>query len=147
MLRDVLQEDQIKALKSHDSVRLETLRYILAQIKNKEIEKKAPLADEETISTLQKIAKQMEESLEAFKKCKSADFAASNQTQFYILKTYLPAQLSDEEINTEIKKVMEANKAAIEANPKILIGMCMKELRGRADGNRIMRAIQSLQTA
>src|SRR3989344_5213482 len=68
MLRKKIVADQIQSLKNHDQEKLSILRYILAQIKNKEIDKKIELIDEEIITVLRKIAKELNESIEAFKK-------------------------------------------------------------------------------
>ena len=68
MLKEKLQSDQIQALKSGDKDKLSALRYILAQIKNKEIEKMADITDDDVVIVLKKIAKELRESIEAFEK-------------------------------------------------------------------------------
>lgn len=66
MLKQKLQDDQLQALKSGQKEKLSVVRYILAQIKNKEIEKQSELSDEDVVGVLKKIAKELRESVEAF---------------------------------------------------------------------------------
>lgn len=145
MLKAKLQDDQIKALKSQQSDQLEFLRYILAQIKNKEIEKQGELTEEETVTVLQKIAKELQESLEASKTGDRQDLIGKYQKQLDIISSYLPAQLSDEELQKEIETLIEKNKDLYEKNPKAIIGICMKELRSKADPSRIMSLLDKLK--
>lgn len=147
MLRDRLQTDQIAALKSGQKSRLEVLRFILAQIKNKEIEKKENLSDEETIVVLQKFAKELKESIEQFEKGNRTDLVAQNQSQLEIIAEYLPQELGEAELEAKVAQLIADNKAAIEANPKAIIGICMKSLRTQADSGRIMAALNKLQAA
>ena len=91
MLVKKLQNEQIKALKSGDKARLEILRYILAQIHNKEIEKKGNLSDEEVVSVLKKITKELKESIASSQKGQRMDLVNSYQQQLKIVNEFLPA--------------------------------------------------------
>jgi uncharacterized protein YqeY len=144
MLRDQIQADQIAALKSGDKQKLETLRFILAQIKNKEIDKKAPLDDEETVNALRKQIKEINESVEAFTKAGRPETAAEYQAQSDVLSVYLPAEISDEELQEEVKKLIEANQDLYQKNKSAVIGIAMKQLRSKAAPERIMKTLQSL---
>ncbi len=145
MIRQKIQTDQIIALKSGKSDTVTILRYILAQIKNKEIEKKAELNDEETTQILRKIAKELKESIEAFEKGKRADLVAESKKQLDILQPYLPQELSDEDLKKAIQIILDTNKEAIQRNSKVAIGLCMKELRTKADSSRIMTLLKLLK--
>ena len=128
MIKENIIRDQILALKNHDQQRLSILRYILAQIKNKEIDKKpsnaaasrekSDLTEEETISVLRKIAKELHESIEAAKLGKRDDLVLENQKQLEVVTAYLPKELSDEELKKEIEKIIEKNKELYDKNPK-----------------------------
>ncbi len=143
MLVKRLRDDQVKALKGGDKPRLEILRYILAQIHNKEIEKKGLLLDEDTVAVLKKIAKELNESIEAFQKGERPDLALSNQKQLEIVGEYLPKELSDDELKKEVDKLISKNKDLFDKNPKALIGICVKELGSSADPSRIMKILSS----
>jgi len=142
MLRQQLQTDQLSALKSHDKVRLETLRYVISEIKNKEIEKNPPvggeLSDEETLNTLQKVAKRLQEAIVSFNKANRKDLSQEYQNQLDIITSYLPAKLTDEQLKTEIEKLRLENQGIIQKNPKAIIGICMKKLRNMAEPEKII---------
>lgn len=146
MLKQKLQDDQVRALKSGDKNTLSVLRYILAQIQNKKIEKRAELPDDEVIMVLKKIAKELKESVDAFEKGGRKDLVDEYKKQLDILTPYLPKELSDEELLKAIDELIEKNKEIYERNPKAIIGICMKLLRSKADSFRIM-AILSKKTA
>jgi len=146
MLRKKIQDDQLAALKAGNKDRLNILRFILAQVQNKEIEKNPPaggqLTDEETISVLKKIAKELKESIDAFEKGGRDDLVADSKKQLEVVSSYLPPEISDEKLKKEIEKIIAENKQVSEANPKAIIGICMKALKSKADPSRIMKALQ-----
>ncbi len=141
MLIQKLQVDQVQALKSGDKEKLSVLRYILAQIQNKQIDKQAPLGDEDVMMVLKKIAKELKESVEAFEKGGRKDLVSEYKKQLDILTLYLPKELSDEELTKAIDTLIEKNKEIFQKNPKTIIGICMKELRSKADSSRIMKIL------
>lgn len=138
MIIQKLQADQIQALKSHEKDKLSVLRYILAQIQYKKIEKKTDLTDDEVILVLKKVEKELKESVEAFEKGDRKDLVSEYKKQLDILIPYLPKELSDEELIKEIDMLIEKNKEITLKNPKAIIGICMKLLRSKADSSRIM---------
>lgn len=144
MLRDKLQAEQIQALKSGDKERLEVLRFLIARIKNKEIDKQSELTDEEVVDVLRKQVKELDESIAAFEKGGRTDLIEQSRKQRDLITPYLPAEISDDELKNEVKRLMDTNKAAYEANPKSIIGICMKELKSKAAPQRIMAAISSI---
>ncbi len=148
MLRKKLTEDQIQALKSHQQEKLSVLRYILAQIKNKEIEKNPPaggeLNDEEVTIVLRKIAKELNESIEAFKKGNRPDLITDYQKQLDIVTPYLPKEISDAELKKEIEKVISDNQEAFKNKPKTIIGIAVGKLKTKADPSRIVKLLQTM---
>jgi hypothetical protein len=145
MIKQKLQADQITAMKAKDVERLQTLRYILAQIKNIEIDKHQDLTDEESMQVLRKEIKKLDDSIISFEKASRTDLAAEYKAQKDILVTYLPQEISDEELAQEVKKIVDANAELFAKTPHALIGMCVKELKSKADSSRIARAVQALQ--
>ena len=151
MIKQTIVDDQITALKNHDQEKLSLLQYILAQIKNKAIDKipsdpkgKSDLTDEEVVAVLRKIAKELNESIEAFKKGGRQDLVKENQKQLEMLSVYLPKEISDDELKKEIEKIIRANIQASQANPKASFGICIKQLKSKADPARIVKILQSL---
>ena len=113
MLRQKLQNDSLVALKSGDKTKLGILRFILAQIKNKEIDKNPPaggeLTDEETLVVLRKVIKELKESVEAFEKGGRIELADDSKKQLEIASVYLPAEISDEQLKNEVGKSIKEN--------------------------------------
>lgn len=145
MLREQLQKDQLVALKSGEKDKLSALRYIVSQIKYREIEKKSELTDEEIVQLVRKQIKELGEANENAKKMNRPDLIEENDKQIAIYKAYLPAEISDEELESEINTIAEVNAAAIAANPKAIIGMAMGQLKSKADPTRIQAVLRKLQ--
>ena len=146
MLRQKLQDDQIAALKAGDKTKLNVLRFILAQVKNKEIDKRSELTDEETLVVLKKVIKELKESVEAFEKGGRKELSDDSKKQLKIASVYLPAEISDEELKQEVEKIIKENQTVFDNNQKAIIGICMKQLKLKADPGRIMRALQQFLT-
>lgn len=148
MLRKKIQDDLIICLKSGQKDKLSLLRLILSQIKNREIEKNPPtggeLNDEEIITIIRKMVKELKESIEAFEKGNRDDLVIEYKKQLAIVLTYLPSEINDEELKTEIKKIIAENKAVFEQNQKQIIGICMSRLKAKVDPSRIMKMLSSL---
>ena len=145
MIKQKLQADQIMAMKAKDVEKLQTLRYILAQIQNIEIDKHEELSEEETIQVLRKEIKKLGDSIVSFEKANRIDLATEYKTQKDILKLYLPTEISDEDLTNEIKKIISANAELFTKTPNALIGLCVKELKLKANPSRISQAVRDLQ--
>lgn len=131
-------------MKQRNQNKVTTLRYILAQLKNKEIDKKGELSDEEELVILRKIGKELKESIDAFRKGKREDLITQYESQLKLLGTYLPQEISDEELKKEVEKIIAENKEVYSKNPKALIGIAMKQLKNKAYSSRIMKLLQTL---
>lgn len=145
MLYEQLQAEQITALKTKDTLKLLTLRGIIAQVKNKEIDKGSALTDEEVLSVVKKTKKELLESIESFTKGGRADLTEESKKQLELVSAYLPAELTDEELEKAVRSLFAANTEAIAKNPKAIIGICMKELKNKAESSRILAALQKVQ--
>lgn len=145
MLYEQLQAEQITALKTKDTLKLLTVRGIIAQIKNKEIDKGSTLTEDEVITVIKKTKKELLESIESFTKGGRTDLIEESQKQLAIVLTYLPAEISDVELEKEIKLLIENSKEAIAQNPKAIIGICMKKLKNKAESSRILAVLQKVQ--
>ncbi|MEN9327954.1 MAG: hypothetical protein RI947_762 [Candidatus Parcubacteria bacterium] len=143
MIKQTIQNDQITALKSGDKKKLETLRYILAKIKNKEIEKRVEPTDEEVLDILRKQVKELKESIDSFEKGNRPDLAAEYKGQLELIAVYLPKELSDEDLKHEVDRIIAANQDLYNKNAKAIIGLCMKELKNKAESSRILQMIEA----
>jgi len=145
-LIDQIQEDLKRSMKAKDGNRVSVLRFLLSSIRNREIEKKGSLDDDEVLAEITSSAKRRRESMEAFREGGRADLVKKEESELAILQEYLPAQLSPE----EIREIVQEVAAAVGATTSSDLGKVMKELmprlRGKADGrlvNEIVREVLS----
>ena len=145
MLIEKIDNDLKQAMKSRDLAKVETLRFLKAAVGNFLIEKrKDKPEDSELIGLIQKQIKLREDSIDCYKKANRSDLLQKETHEKTILESYLPPGLSDQEIETLVKKVIEDTRAASKAD----LGKVMKEAlarsQGRADGKRINQAAGKL---
>ncbi len=144
MLAKKIQENLLSALKGKNARVLSVLRFLQSAIKNKEIEKKQPLTDEEIVQIIRKQIKELVDAKELFEKGGRADLVTENTEQITILAAYLPAEISDEELKQEVGKLIQQNQDLYQKNPKALIGICMNALKAKASPARIMQTLHSI---
>jgi len=142
MLKQKLQVDRDVAMKAKDQERLTTIRYILAQITNREIDKHSDLTDAEIIDLLRKEVKKLDESITAFKTGDRNDLVAEYEAQKSIITSYLPKELSDEELKAKVQEIISKNQELYDKNPNALIGICIKELSAQAASSRIVAMVR-----
>ncbi|GAI27255.1 unnamed protein product [marine sediment metagenome] len=139
-LKNKIQQDITQSLKQGEKGKLEALRYLNAQIQNKELEKgRKKLTDEEVIKLINGQLKKLEEGLSFFEKGERKELAQKTKNEITILKTYLPKQLSDEELEKEIEKIIKENLNL--PHPGALIGIAVKKLAGKADNKRVSELV------
>lgn len=132
-------------MKSKDSKTLEILRYILSQIKNAEVDTKTELIDADVQNIIRKEIKKLQDAILSFQKASRNDLISEYQGQIDILNKYLPAEISDEELMKEITLVMEKNAAIAASNPNALIGICVRELKSKADSSRVASLVRQMR--
>lgn len=141
MLKQQIQEKLITALKEKDTKKTNVFRFLMSSIKNKEIDKKTELTDEEIVQVIRKQIKELNDANEMFKKGNRHDLIEENNYQINILNEYLPQEISDEELKKEIELIKQENKELIEKNPKAIFGICIGKLKSKADPKRIMNML------
>src|SRR5438067_2641028 len=102
-LSDQIQQDMVTAMKSREELRLATLRMVKAALKNKEIEKRAPLDDKESQQVLSTLIKQRRDSIEQFQKGGREELANKEAAEIKLIEAYLPQALGGEEITNAVK--------------------------------------------
>lgn len=140
-LKSQIQKDIVTALKAKEELRLSTLRFLNAQIQNKEIEKKRQeISDEELIQLINNQIKKLKENLELYQKNARNDLIEKTNQEVKILSAYLPQSLSDEELEAEIDKIIAENPNL--PHPGALIGIAVKKLGPQADNAKIAQLIK-----
>lgn len=144
-LKDRLAQDMTAAMKARDGLRTDVLRMAKTSITNREIEKRTALDEAETLKVLTTMVKQREDSIDQFRKGGRPELADREQAEIEILRAYLPAEASDEEIAaavdaaateagaTSMKDMGKVMKAAISA---------LKTAGKPADGKRVNEAVK-----
>ena len=102
-LSDQIQKDLVDAMRSRDELRLSTLRMVKSALKNKEIDKRAPLDDKEAHQVMSTLIKQRKESIEQFQKGGRPELAEKEAAEIKLIEAYLPKALGEEEIAAAVK--------------------------------------------
>jgi len=139
-----LDEDLKKALKESDKLRLSILRLAKAAIKNQQIEKGRMLSDEEIISVLSTLSKQGRESIEQFSRGGREDLADRERQELTILQSYMPEQLSAEELESIILQAIKESSARNEADIGKVMRILMPRIKGVADGKLVNNRVREL---
>ncbi len=133
-----------EALKSRDDIRLSAIRMIKASLKNKEIEKMGSLTDDETLSVLSTLAKQRRESIEQFAAAGRNELVARETRELEIIQSYLPKQLSSEELDKIIRSaISESGASSINDLGKVM-KVLMPKIKGVADGKVVNQRVKDL---
>lgn len=144
-LTEKINSDLKEAMKSNDSVKLQTIRSIRALIL--EFEKSGSgkkLDEEEEIKLLSSAAKKRKEAIEEYIKAARNDLASIEESELNIIMSYLPKQLTKDEIISKVKELAEQIGAQSKADFPKLMPLAVKELKGKADGKTIKEAVEKV---
>jgi len=138
-LKDGLQDDMKTAMRARDKNRLGAIRLILAAIKQREVDERIMLSDGQTLAVLEKMIKQRRESLAQYQSAGRADLAAQEAFEIDLIQSYLPAPLSE----TELDALMAEAITASEARSVRDMGKVMAIIRQQAEGRADMAAVSA----
>ena len=133
-IKSKIEEGLKAAIKQKDTVRLSILRMLLAAIKNKEVEKIRALTEDEFYALVKTSVKQHLESIESFKKGNRQDLVDKEEKELEILKEFLPAALTDEDLSKEIEGAIVTLEAKSQKDMGKVIKHLMEKYPGRIDG-------------
>ena len=137
-------EELKQAMKSGDTVKRDTLRMLIASVKNAEIAKQTALTDSDVLGVISKDVKRHQESIDAFKKGNRADLVSKEEAEMAILQAYLPKQLSHDEVVAAAKEVIGAVGAKGPGDKGKVMQQLMPKLKGKADGKAINDVVTQL---
>jgi uncharacterized protein len=135
-LKDRLAAEMKEALKGGQKIRLAALRLLAAAVKNREVELRREVSEEEFLEVVGRQVKQRRESIEAYERGGREELAAREREEKGVLETYLPAQLSEEEVAALVEGIVEETSATGPADVGKVMGALMARARGRVDGKR-----------
>ena len=136
-------QDLTAAMKAKDAARTSVLRMAKAALKNREIDKGEPLDDPEVVKALQSLVKQREDSAEQYAKASRPELAEKERAEITVLKEYLPAEISEEEIVAAVEKAVGETGAASPKDMGKVMKAAMATLAGSGkavDGKRVNAA-------
>jgi len=141
-LKNRINEDVKSAMRNKDKVRLGTLRLITAAFKQKEVDERIELDDAAVLAILDKMVKQRKDSIEQYTKAERNDLADVEKAEITIIQEYLPAQLSDAEIEQMIDEAMSTTGASSMQDMGKVMGQLKPKLQGRADMGQVSQKIK-----
>ncbi len=138
-----LREDLKQAQLNRDELKVSTLRLLISELTYAKVAKKAEeLSDEEVISVIQKAVKQRKESIDSFKKGGREDLASKEEDELKVLETYLPEQISDEELTKVIGEAITNTGASSMQDMGKVIGMVMGQVGQKVEGARVSSLVK-----
>jgi len=142
-LKDQITEDMKTAMRAKDSVRLGAIRLLLSAIKQREVDERIELADGDVISVIEKMLKQRRDSIAAFELAKRVDLADIEKFEVTVLQTYMPKQMSDDEVNQIITQVIADTGAQGAKDMGKVVGLVKPLVAGVADMGKVSGLIKA----
>jgi uncharacterized protein len=139
-----LDDDLKSSLKASDKLRLSVVRMAKAAIKNRQIDKGSELSDDDIIAVLSTLAKQRKESIEMFAKGGREDLAEKERQELGILQSYLPLQLTPEELESIILEAIQESSAKGTQDMGKVMRLIMPKVKGVADGKTVNQRVKEL---
>jgi uncharacterized protein YqeY len=135
-------DDMKSAMRSKDSQRLGAVRLLLASIKQKEVDERVELIDEDIISIIEKMLKQRRDSIEAFNKADRKDLVQKEELEIKVLQDYMPQQLSEVEVEKAIFDAIENSGAKSMKDMGAVMGILKSQLAGKANMADVSKKIK-----
>lgn len=142
-----LQEDMKSAMRSGDKTRLNTVRLVLAALKQREIDDQIILDDAGVIPLLEKLRKQRQDSIQQFQTAGRPELVDKEAAEIVVIESYLPTQLSVEEITQHVQQTLTEINATSAADMGKVIAAIKPKLQGRADMSVVSRIVKEHLTA
>lgn len=148
MLSQKIRTELTSAMRAKDSLKVSTLRGLLAAFTNelvaKGIKPQEEISDDDVLTVIKRSIKQRKDSIEQFRKGAREDLAQKEEAELKILETYVPAQMPREEIEAIARRVKEQMGVTDKSKMGILMGAVMKEVKGPADGAIVKEIVEGL---
>ncbi len=150
-LKERINTDLKEAMKSGEKNRLNAIRSIRAALLEKEVSirvgGKAELTDEQEIEVIMSLAKKRKDSIQQYIDANRPELAETEKAELAILETYLPEQMSHEEVQDAVMTIIAATGASSMKDMGKVMGAAMKELKGKADGGTVQEIVKSALSA
>ena len=141
-LSEQIMSDMKEAMKARDKVRLNTVRMIKSALMNEKIKAGHDLTAEEELTVLSREKKQREESIEEFTKANRKDLADETKQELAIVESYLPKQMTQEELNQAVSSAIAEVNAQGKSDFGKVMKVLMPKIKGKADGKAASNAVR-----
>ena len=142
-LKQLITDDMKLAMKAQDKPALKAIRMILGAIKQREIDERIELDDNQVMAVIQKMVKQRKDSISQFSDAGRTDLVEVEEAELLIINNYMPTQLSDDEIEAAVVKAISDTGADSMKDMGKLMGILKGQLDGKADMGQVSQLIKS----
>jgi uncharacterized protein len=142
-LKDRITEDMKAAMRAKDAERLGTIRFLLAAIKQREVDERITLDDVHVVSVLDKLVKQRKDSITAFAQAGRTDLVDKETAEMKVLEGYLPQRLSVDEVAAEVARIVKELGASGPGDMGKVMGAVKAQLAGKADMGMVSAAVKA----
>ncbi|ODN43706.1 GatB/YqeY domain-containing protein [Piscirickettsia litoralis] len=146
-LKQRLQDDMKAAMRAKDKARLTTVRLVLAAVKQVEIDGQSTLDDDKVTVILNKLVKQRKDAITQYQNAERPELAEKEQAELAIIQEYLPAMLSESEVDQTIERVIAATGATEPKDMGKVMGPLKAELGSRADFSKVSQKVKARLSA
>ena len=142
-LKDRITEDMKAAMRAKDSPRLLAIRMLLAACKQREVDERKELDDVAVVAIVDKLVKQRQDSIAAFKQAQRDDLVAKESAELQVLQAYLPQRLSAAEVQSAVSDLVAEIGAAGPADMGKVMGLAKARLAGKAEMGMVSAAVKA----
>ena len=143
-MKDIIERDIKALMKSGEKRKVEIVRFVLSHLKNEEKEKKRDLETSETIQILKRLLKRNQESFDQFNKAGRDDLASREKEEMEVIQTYLPEEMSEEDLIKIIKETITSSGASSIKEMGKVIGLIKKSHGDNADMSLVSKHVKLL---
>jgi uncharacterized protein YqeY len=142
-LIDRIKEEQKLAMKAKDKLRLGTIRLALSAIKQREVDERITLNDDDIVAILTKMVKQRRDSVAQYESANRQDLADAESAEITVLEEFMPQPLTDDEITSLIEQAMSAANASGMQDMGKVMGVLKPQIQGRADMGKVSGLVKA----
>jgi len=143
-LLNQLKEDMKTAMRGKDSATLDVLRLLISSLKNKTIELKREIEDEDVIAAVRSDVKKLEDAMKDFVTAAREDLIEKTNEELRILKSYLPPEMGADELEQKVRDIIGENGLEKPADTGRAMGVVMGAFKGQVDGNRVREMVEKV---
>ena len=137
-----LSDDMKQAMRDRDVLRRDVIRYLRSEVRNQEIREQKELDDAGVIQVLSRQAQQRRDSIEVYRDADRQDLVEKEESELSVILSYLPQQMTSEEITALVQQVVAEVGASGPADMGKVMGVIMPQVRGKAEGREVNAIVQ-----